>query len=665
MESHNLLIVPVAATLLASLLIPQLRPSARASAAFLTTIVTAVATSVIGIRVLSGEIFTVDLNSGSFAGAVRIAVDPLSAWFILLVNITCVFGSWYGTRYMRAYEAQQANLSMHWISFLLFHLSMVLVCSVQHGLAFLVVWELMTVSSFLLLMFEHNRFRTLNAGINYLIQMHVGAAFLTVAFIWAAVAEGDFSFVSAERFAQQSGGTPFFLLLFAGFGLKAGFVPLHTWLPHAHPAAPSHVSGVMSAVMVKMGIFGILRAAGWLTTNLTEIGSLILIISAITAFYGILSAAIHRDIKRVLAFSTIENVGLAGMGIAIGLIGKGSDNPVLSMIGFSAALLHALNHALYKSMLFFAAGNIYQLTHTRNMEQLGGLLRRAPATAFFFLCGSIAICGLPPFNGFLSKFLLFSGLIEGMRMADFQTNILMVSAMTGLALVSGGALLTFARSFSVVFLGNARDSRIHVEGESLRAAHAPFFIILFMMLLIGVSPSLATIPLQTVASTFLPQDMVPVSSHLPALSGAGDAGLASLVFILLATAVYLMRTRAVSKRIVRYGPTWACGYPSPITRAQYTGKSFSKTLAKLFSFITPEEKKYEEINPHTVFPAARNYRTSYPEFFEKYIINKATVLLEKFMNYFTFIQHGRVQHYILYGVIFILVVIVASALDLM
>jgi len=282
----------------------------------------------------------------------------------------------------------------------------------QHGLAFLIAWELMSLSSLMLVMFEHQKKDTLKAGLNYMVQMHVGVVLLSVAFIWAYFEEGSFDFLAIGSFFKENTNVWMFLLFFGGFGIKAGFIPLHSWLPHAHPAAPSHVSGVMSGVIVKMGIYGILRVALMLESNWILIGASLLVLSIATGLYGILNAAVHRDFKKMLAYCTIENIGIIGAGIGLFLLGKGTANPMLAIVGLSAALLHTLNHSLYKSLLFFSVGSVYQATHTRDMEKLGGLIGRMPQTAFCFLIGALAIGGLPPLNGFVSEFLLYNGFME-------------------------------------------------------------------------------------------------------------------------------------------------------------------------------------------------------------------------------------------------------------
>jgi len=650
--------------LLACLVLPFLANHQKSIGGCVFVLVNAAITSVVAWQALLGQTVEFTIYGGMVFGDIPLRIDPLSAWFMLIVNLTCVNGALYGIRYMKPYEGQRGNLSLHWASFVVFHTSMVGVCSLQHGLAFLVAWEIMSISSFVLIMFDHSRIKILAAGINYLVQMHIGVACLTIAFIWISASEGSYDFSYVPAFFSKPDALWVYLLFFIGFGLKAGFIPLHTWLPHAHPAAPSHVSGVMSGVIVKMGIYGIIRMISYLNTELVLIGEIIIIISVATAFYGILNAAVHRDYKRMLAFCTIENIGIIGMGVGIGLIGKGIGEQQIMFLGFSAALLHTLNHSLYKSLLFFAAGNIYQLFHTRNMEHLGGVIKSVPWTAFFFLCGALAIGGLPPFNGFVSKFLLFSSLIEGAKVESFQLNLITIVCITGLAIVGGLSMITFTKSFGVIFLGSPRTKQKLHEKEVISSAHLPFFIILLLMLVIGIFPSTIMLPIQHIVRVF--DNTSPLSGPIAVIHPVvSTVGTASLLMILLIGAVYVLRSKITGKKIIRYSATWGCGYTASNTGMQYTGKSFAKTLAKLFATIINEQKKYSEIGNNDVFPADRSYQSNYAEFFEKNIINKVSNQLLHFMNQFTFIHNGRVQIYILYGFIFMMIFIMATFFNIL
>ena len=644
---------------LACLVLPFLANHQKSIAGCVFVLVNAAITSIVAWQALLGQTVEFTINGGMVFGDIPMRIDPLSAWFMLIVNLTCVNGALYGIHYMKPYEGQRGNLSLHWASFVVFHSSMLAVCSLQHGLAFLVAWEIMSISSFVLIMFDHFRIKILAAGINYLVQMHIGVACLTIAFIWISTSERSYDFSVVPAFFSKPDALWVYLLFFIGFGLKAGFIPLHTWLPHAHPAAPSHVSGVMSGVIVKIGIYGIIRMISYLNTELVLIGEIIIIISVVTAFYGILNAAVHRDYKRMLAFCTIENIGIVGMGFGIGLIGKGIGEYEIMFLGFSAALLHTLNHSLYKSLLFFAAGNIYQLTHTRNMEHLGGVIKSVPWTAFFFLCGALAISGLPPFNGFVSKFLLFSSLIEGTKVESFQLNLITIVCITGLAIVGGISIITFTKSFGVIFLGSPRTKLKTHEKEVISPVHLPFFIILLLMLAIGISPSTIMFPIQNIVRVFDNPSTLsgPIVAIHPVVS---SVGIASSLLVLLIGAVYVLRSKITGKKITRYSATWGCGYTASNIRLQYTGKSFAKTLAKLFASIISEQKNYSEIGNNDVFPAGRSYQSNYAEFFEKNIINKVSNQLLHFMNQFTFIHNGKVQIYVLYGFIFVMILIMTT-----
>jgi len=597
-------------------------------------------------------------------GKIPVRIDPLSAWFMLIIDVTCINGTLYGTGYMKAYQADRKNTSLHWISFVSLHVSMLGVCLLQHGLAFLVTWETMSISALLLVLFEHAKPETLKAGVNYLIQMHIGVVLLTIAFIWVYLSEGSFDFSVIGRFFSHHPPVGLFVLFFLGFGIKAGFIPLHTWLPHAHPVAPSHISGVMSGVVVKMGIYGILRIITCLHSGLLQTGEVILILSLLTALHGILNAAVHRDFKRMLAFCTIENIGIVGMGIGIGLIGEATGNSSMFFLGFSTALLHTLNHSLYKSLLFFTAGNIYQQTHTRDMEQLGGLLKKMPQTAFFFLCGSLAIGALPPFNGFVSEFLIYTGLVEGIRSSNVQFNLLMVVSIATLAMVGGVSMLTFTKSFGIIFLGAPRAPLTHPPKEVSPVMRAPLFLILTGMLLIGVFPDAVMRVLIPVVRVFDDafQPGAAINTLYPVLATTGRTSLGLLVLIAL---IYYVRSRISGRQPKVFLPTWGCGYPAPNTRMQYTGKSFAKSLAKLFSFLTAEKKKYHEIDSMAVFPSTRSYQSHYTELFETGIIDRINKQLIGFMNYFTFIHNGQTQRYVLYGLFFIIALITVTVLNLL
>ncbi len=644
-------------------LIPFLPVRFKALTAFGFVSIVTLISSYLAISSLNNGAIEIVVNGGLVFKNITLRIDALSAWFILIVNITSFTGAWYGIGYTSHHQATPAQLSLHWVLYVVFHASMLFVCMVQHTFAFLIVWELMTISSLLLILFDFSSPKTIQAALNYLIQMHIGVALITVAFIIGYQITGSFDFNSFAATFAQGNGKWLFLVLFIGFGIKAGFIPLHSWLPHAHPAAPSHISGVMSGVIVKMGIYGILRMVLYLKNDLVLIGEIILIVSVITAFYGILNAAIHRDFKKLLAYCTVENIGIIGMGIGIGLIGKGLGNPSIEFIGFAGALLHTLNHSLYKSLLFFSAGNVYLQTHTRNMEQLGGVLKSMPLTAFFYLCGSLAICGFPPFNGFISEFLIYTGLIEGIQLENIQFSSLMIVCISFLAMIGGISLLTFTKSFGVIFLGSPRQEIAHQPKEVGRFMLIPLALILILMIGIGIFPNLLIYPLSKVVAVF-GSGIVPLARLDELFVLLSNIGIASLVLFIISAVIFILKRRTEKVQTVAVSPTWGCGYTAPNTRMQYTSKSYSRNLTKLFSFWTHEKKKYKEIEKASIFPRYRSFQSYFLDFFEAKIINRGIKYLLRFTDYFTFIHNGKIQMYILYGVFFILVLIVISFFNL-
>ncbi len=645
--------------------IPLLPHSIKAKANFIFVCLVSTVTSILAVKALAGNYVELIIGKILVFGNISFHIDSLSAWFILIINLTCINGAFYGIGYMKQYHLQRTNLSLHWMLFLLFQASMLWVCIVQNGLTFLIVWELMSISSFLLVIFDHQNKTTLKAGINYLVQMHIGVLFLAAAFIWVYFSEGSYEFSAIEKFFSSNTNLWLFLLFFVGFGIKAGFIPLHSWLPQAHPAAPSHISGVMSGVIVKLGIYGIFRIIFLLKQDYIVLGEIIIILSVLTGLYGILNAAVHRDLKKMLAYCTIENIGIIGIGIGLGLLGMGNGNSLLVVLGFTGALLHTLNHSLFKSLLFFSAGSVYQQTHTRDMERLGGLINWMPQTAMFFLIGAMAIGGLPPFNGFVSEFLLYSGILLGIKSIGITHITLMIFSLAGLAIIGGISMLTFTKSFGTVFLGTPR-THLHQEPKEVSIImRLPQYFILIIMLSIGLFPKFYFLVVNAIVSRFIPNiSGESLSIPVSLINSISAIGKYAMLFLLLLILIYFIRKSLTREHPVALGSTWGCGYASPSSRFQYTGKSFSKSLGKLLNFIVLEKKKFKEIGTSEIFPAERNYSSHYNDFFAVRIFDKIVDRLLYSLNYFQFIQNGNIQMYILYGIFFIVFVFLGTVFKL-
>src|SRR3990167_531598 len=347
-----------------------------------------VLSSYIAVIALKGHNYEEIFYGGPVFGEIPVRVDALGAWFILLMNFTTLTGILYGRKYLSHYKNHPPNITIHYSSYIAIHLTMLGIYAVQNSLVFLCVWELMAICSFFLIVFEHEKVKTIKAGINFLVQAHIGIVFLMLGFIYVHAHTGSFDFAAINLYSVTAGNAVNFILFlcfFIGFATKAGFVPFHTWLPYAHPAAPAHVSGMMSGVIIKLGIFGILKMLLLIKGNYLLLGYIILILSVISGLYGVMLAIVQHNVKKLLAYHSIENIGIIGIGIGLGCIGLGLNNSGLAFAGFAGALLHTLNHSLFKSLLFYGAGTVYQATHTMDMERLGGLIKKMPKTATLFL----------------------------------------------------------------------------------------------------------------------------------------------------------------------------------------------------------------------------------------------------------------------------------------
>ncbi len=628
-------------------------------------ILNVIATSIIAFNAISGNVINLNFNAGNFWGNIPLRIDGLSAWFILIINFTSLTGVIYGKGYLKAYTATNSKLTLHYIWYILFHLSMVWVCIVQQGFVFLVVWEIMSLSSMLLVIFDHNNPKTLKAGMNYLVQMHISVIFLTIGFIWVYFETGSFNFEAIGTYFNTNSNIWLFLIFFIGFGLKAGFVPFHSWLPHAHPAAPSHVSGVMSGVIVKLGIYGIFRIITYLKSDYTLLGEIVLSVSVFTGVYGILNASIHRDFKRMLAYCTIENIGIIGIGMGLGLMGIGNGSLLLYYLGFGGALLHVLNHSLFKSLLFYSVGSVYQQTHTRDMEKLGGLIKSMPKTAILFLIGAIAIGGMPPFNGFVSEFIIYNGFLEGIKVESISQISILIIAFAGLSIIGGLSIITFTKSFSAIFLGNEHEKFHNKPHEVSLLMLIPQYLIVGLMLCVSFLPQIFLKPLGILLSKLFDSNInVEPVTFINYSQSISTISIFSALFILLITVVWAIRAFFTKNSPQVSNSTWGCGYVAPNNKMQYTGKSFSKPLGKIFNFLLIERKQFNELNGNEIFPVQRNYTSHYKDFFEFKIIGKILNRIIYSANYFLFFQNGRTQSYVLYGILFIVVVLLITVLNI-
>lgn len=625
----------------------------------------AVVSSVPAWGALTGESLQWLLPGNGVTGEIPLRLDALSAWFILIINLVFITGGIYGLFYLESHKAGRNTLTLHFVSFLLLHASMLCLTVVQNSLVFIILWEIMTVTAFLAIIFEHEKWVTLKAGINFLIQSHVSLLLLMTGFLYGAIKTGSYDFAALAALPGGTGAATALMILFiAGFGIKAGFVPFHTWLPHAHPAAPAHISGIMSGVIIKIGIFGILRMLLLLPVDYSVIGILLLVLSLVSGVYGVMLAIVQHNLKKLLAYHSIENIGIIGMGIGLGAIGMGSGNMAVASLGFAGALLHTLNHALFKSLLFYTAGNVYQATHTLHIEHLGGVMKKMPLTALLFLVAAIAICGIPPFNGFISEFLVYSGLYTWMQEASLVVLVIIIFTILGLVLIGGLALLCFTKAFGIVFLGTPRRKEEHPIHEVSRGTLAPLWVLALMIVLIGSFPHFFTDFLGRPVALFMSPVFAGAGAVAPVPAPVQEilkpVALAAWGVIVVSLLLWGVRHLVTRKSRQEISPTWSCGYVAPTPKLQYTAGSFARSYTKLFKAVLTFSRR--EKGAELIFPIGGHYESHASDKVEQWLIDKPVSGFQWVMSRFLFLQNGKLQVYILYGILFVVAVIILPLL---
>ncbi len=543
--------------------------------------------SIPAFRILGGAASEITRwHSGMPGGDWVIGIDPLSAVFLLAVLVVGAANAVYGVAYMRvgsdARLSRQASATYAALVTVL-----ALVVTAQSVVLFLCAWELMAISSFLLVMTNHQETQVRRAGFIYIVATHTGTLLLFVMFaIWSnGAADWSFASLAANRPALMWGGGPLFLLALAGFGMKAGFVPLHFWLPPAHAASPSHVSAVMSGILIKMGIYGMLRVVMLAGPPPAWWGWTVLALGALSAVLGVLWALAQHDIKRLLAYHSVENIGIIMIGMGLGTLGTAYGHPMLAILGYGAAVLHTVNHALFKALLFMSAGAVYRMTGTRNIEEMGGLARRMPVTFAAFLIGSVAIIGVPPLNGFVSEWLVYQGLFRAGYSSDAARIALLAAPV--LALAGGLALACFAKAAGVMFLGNPRSDKPLAAREVGAAMLVPQLALAAACVAIGLLPMLVVGPFLFIGATIAGEQR---SQALEAWSyvspAAQNVALFAVVLLLVAAAIWAGRRFVLNRRSVRGDATWGCGYGATTPRMQYTASSFAAPLLAVFEPLT-------------------------------------------------------------------------------
>ena len=572
-------------------------------------------------------------------GAARLETDALSAAFLLPLQLVAGLGVVYGKEYWPMNRPKGAGRSLRFHYGLLVA-AMTCLLVARHGLLFLLAWEIMAVSAFLLIGTDHEAPEVRRASWVYLVCTHTGTAMLTAMVILLAHRSGGLLWVPLPVGNSPTLDAWILLLAILGFGFKAGFLPLHFWLPSAHASAPSHVSAILSAVMLKTGIYGILRISGLLPSIPPGIGSALLALGALSAVYGVGNALAQRDYKRLLAYSSIENLGIIGMGVGLGLAGRASHDPWLMALGFGGAIFHVWNHAIFKSLLFFGAGSILHATGTRDMEALGGLALRMPQTALLMFPAVLAVSALPPFNAFLSEWFIYRGIFASLSRGYPWSAAL---ALVALAFTGGLAAVAFAKFYGILFLGTPRSPVVDHAHDPSRSMLLPMAILACLSLGTGLAGVLLLPCLDRIVAVVAPGNSAMLAQGLRADMRLLVGAEALLVAAGMVAFIWWRRSASSPEKESPRPPTWDCGYAMPVPRAEYTGSSFSDAWAPLQPGLKAKIRRIT-----ATFPKPTAFRSEFRDLVgEMYLgprMERIAVRLLRFRG----LQPGYLSIYILY-----------------
>ena len=528
-------------------------------------------------------------------------LDALASFFLIVVNLGGAAASLYGLGYGQ-HEATPHRVLPFFPAFLA---GINLVVLADDAFSYLLCWEFMSLASWALVMAHHREAGNAKAGYIYLVMASFGTLALLLAFGLLAGAAGDYGF-AAIRAAPH---TPYaaalvLILMLLGAGSKAGLVPLHVWLPLAHPAAPSHVSALMSGVMTKVAIYGFIRIVfDLLGQPAWWAGVVVLFVGGITAVMGILYAMMENDLKRLLAYSTIENVGVIFASLGLALAFQANGLKLLAALAFTAALFHVLNHSFFKSLLFFGAGAVLTATGERDMDKLGGLIHRMPLTSFVFLVGCVAISALPPFNGFVSEWLIFQAVLQSPELPQWALKIMVPAVGALLALAAAVAAACFVKAYGVAFLGRPRSVAAEAAHDVDRYSLAAMFILATLCLFAGILPGPVIDALAPITTEILGGNM-PIQANEAWLSIVPIAeskssynGLLVMVFITISASLAVYFIHRFASQALRRGPAWGCGFSDPTPAAQYSGTSFAQPIRRVFGTMLFHARDHVEMPP--------------------------------------------------------------------
>ncbi|NLD92287.1 MAG: hydrogenase [Fibrobacter sp.] len=578
------------------------------------------------------------------------SIDPLSAFFLVPVFLMGFLGSLYGVSYW-PHDRHPSNSRKLLIFWGLLVAGMAILIVSKHAMAFLIGWEIMALSAFFLVSTEDNRGESRFAAWVYLIATHVGTLSLFAVFSLWKHSTGSYMLTPVE-----SGTISFtmmnilFFFALLGFGLKTGAMPFHFWLPSAHATAPTHVSAMLSGVVLKMGIYGLIRWLSLFPSPPYAWGTTIIFIGFISGLFGVVFAIAQHDIKRLLAYHSVENIGIILIGIGIALIGRAANMMEITILGLAGALLHVWNHSFFKSLLFYCAGAVVHTTHTRKIDLLGGLAKKMPQTALWFLIGAIAICGLPPLNGFVSELFIYFGLFK-MVMNDVS-DLTAALGVPVLAMIGALAAACFVKVFGTVFLGSPRSSLTNHAHEPPVSMRSSMVVLVIICAVIGIFPFLIGPVLErviVVCYSDLSGIVSQLSSTVPLKSISILAG--ALAFLLIIIGIVFVSKKKNEKTTV----TWDCGYVKPSNSMQYTATSFAATIISFFKWILKPHEHRPDVTG--LFPKATRMLIHTNEIVLDRVLIPVSRHASRFAAWFHRFQQGIIQHYIFYIVITLFVLL--------
>jgi hydrogenase-4 component B len=578
-------------------------------------------------------------------GAAHVGIDALSAFFLVCLSLVSAIAALHGLGAVPARGGAKPGRPARLAgAFALTLAGMIGVVLARDGVLFLVAWEVMTIASFFLVGHDEGRPEVRRAAMAYLVVSHGGAAALWILFALLAGHAGDYGFdaaLAAGPMAPALAGTAFGLAA-AGFGAKAALFPLHVWAPDAYPAAPPHAAALLSGAVSKMGVYGLVRVLTLLGPPAASWGRALIAIGIATALAGAVNAFAERDLRRLVACSSIENLGVVAVGLGIGLLGRAEGAPAVALLGFAGALLHVLNHGVLKSLLFLLAGDVEDRTGTRRLDRLGGLARRMPVTAGLFLLAAVGISGLPPLNGFVSEWLVLVAGVRGAVGLPAASAVFAILAVAALGLAGALAAAAYVKAFGVAFLGAPRTEAGADATDPVGPARQAALGAAAIAVALGLAPA-AGAALALDAAGLAAGVVVPVGATLASLAAVGRVG---WVLLLLVATLAGLRLRLLARRDVRAGPVWGCGYEAPSARMQYTAGGFPEpAIGLLGGFLA---RSVARAGPTGLFPDGARYTERRTDAAGERLVLPLVRRFVDALGRVKVIQAGRLQLYLLY-----------------